>query len=285
VSVRVEWGRVRLGGGRAVHATAGDGGSPALFLHGWGIGPLAYSRAMGHLAAIGCRVLAPAQPGFGGTPALGKGECSFPGYARFAARYLDVLGIREPVTVVGHSFGGGVALQLAHDFPERVRGVVLCNAVGGPLHGPVPLRPMADRPLWSWGRDIGADLFALSALSRVVPAVLGGALPNLLQNPAAMWRVAGIARRADLVDQAATVARRGVPLTIVWSDRDRLVPYASHAALCRATGVRGEVVAGTHSWLIAEPHRLADVVLRAMVEAGVVEHALSRRARPVAAIA
>lgn len=255
-----------------------------LFLHGWGVGPLAYTGAVRHLADIGCAVVAPAQPGFGGTPALGADDTTFPGYARWAAEHLDAGGVREPVMVVGHSFGGGVALQLAHDFPELVRGVVLCNAVGGPHRGSIPeYRPMADRPIWEWGRDLGADLFALSAVTRVVPAVLGGALPNLVHNPRAMWRVAHVARRADLLGQAAAVAARGVPLTIVWSDRDRLVPHAAFAALCRAAGVRGEVVPGTHSWLIADPWRLADVVLRAMVDAGVVEHALARRRSPVAA--
>jgi pimeloyl-ACP methyl ester carboxylesterase len=82
-------------------------------------------------------------------------------------------------------------------------------------------------------------------------------------------------RRAHLLDEITAVAAAGVPVTLVWSDRDRLVPHTGFAALCRAVGVEGEVVPGGHSWLIADPRRFADIVLRAMVEAGVVESRLA----------
>jgi len=177
--------------------------------------------------------------------------------------------------VVGHSFGGGVALQLAHDHPDRVRGVVLCNAVGGPhRHDGGQRRPMAERPLWEWGRELGADLLGLSSMARILPPVLEEAVPNFVQHPMAMWRVAEFVRRADLLPQAARVAELGVPMTVVWSDRDRLVPHAAFAALCEASGVDGVVVPGFHSWMIADPVRFADIVWRATVEAGAVDHML-----------
>lgn len=246
-------------------------GAPVLFLHGWGVGPNSYTSALHALRAFGCDVVAPAQPGFGGCPELPRGDCNFGGYARWAADQLDTLGVDEPVVVVGHSFGGGVAIQFAHDHPERVRAVVLCNGVGGfPWAGPAE-DASADRPWWEWGRYIGADLVALPGIIRVLPALLGEAVPNLVHNPLAMWRVGEFVRQAHLLEEITAVTRRGTPVTIVWSDRDRLVPHAGFAALCRAAGVDGQVVPGGHSWLIADPRRFADIVLRAMVEAGVVE--------------
>ena len=249
---------------------------PVLFLHGWGVGPNSYAAPLTALAGLGCDVLAPAQPGFGGTPALAGGDCSFAGYAGWAADYLDQAGVDEPVVVVGHSFGGGVAVQLAHDHPDRVRAVVLCNGVGGfPWAGPAGTTVASERPWWEWGRHIGADLFALPGIVRVLPALLGEAVPNLVHNPLAMWRVGEFVRRAHLLEEIAAVAGRGVPITVVWSDRDRLVPHAGFSALCGAARVEGEVVPGNHSWLIAEPRRFVDIVLRAMVDAGVVEAALA----------
>jgi pimeloyl-ACP methyl ester carboxylesterase len=229
------------------------------------------------MAGTGCALAAPGQPGFGGTPPLVGAEYSFEGYARWTARYLDAVGAHDPVVVIGHSFGGGVALQLAHDFPERVAGVVLCNAVGGAPESGGPGGPAADRPVWQWGRHVGSDLLALSQAARVLPAVLGEAVPNLVHHPVAMWRVAGFARRADLLAQASTVAARRLPMTMVWSDRDGVVPFASFSALCRAACVRGVVVPGNHSWLIARPEQFADVAWRALVDAGVVERVLATR--------
>jgi pimeloyl-ACP methyl ester carboxylesterase len=248
---------------------------PVLFLHGWGVGPHSYGAPLANLQELGCQVMAPALPGFGGAPALGDRDCNFSGYARWAASYLDSLEIEGPVTLIGHSFGGGVAVQLASDHPERVATLVLCNAVGGsPWDDGRGSPAVGDRPWWEWGRILGADLLSVPSVMRVLPALLGEAVPNLVSNPLAMWRVGEFVRRARLLDELTAATRRGVPVTVVWSDRDRLVPLAGFAALCRAAGVKGQVVAGAHSWLIAEPRRFADIVLRAMVEAGVVQSAL-----------
>lgn len=285
VPVRVRSRHVQVGRGVVAPATrmssteegavVADGGTPVLFLHGWGVGPHSYDAPLAHLLALGCRVLAPAQPGFGGTRELPVGERDFAGYARWAAAYLDDMGVGERVIVVGHSFGGGVSIQFAHDFPERVSAVVVCNGVGGfPWAAASPTAPV-ERPLWEWGRYIGSDLFALPTLARVLPALLGEAVPNLVHNPLALWRVGEFVRKADLLAEIATVARRATPLTVVWSDRDRLVPHEGFSALCGAAGVHGVVVPGNHSWLIAEPRLFADIVLRAMVDAGVVEATLA----------
>ncbi len=248
-------------------------GTPVLFLHGWGVGPQTYRGALDLLAQSGFEVLAPAQPGFGGTPALRGSACSFSGYASWVARYLAHTGLDGPVGVVGHSFGGGVAIQLAHDHPELVASVVLCNPVGGPVRSSSSgeFQPMESRPLWDWGRELGADLLSLQSVTRVLPAVLEEAVPNLLHDPLAVWRVAAFVRRANLTSEARTVVSRGTPVTVVWSDRDRLVPHGAFAALCDATGNPGVVVPGHHSWMIAEPTMFADVVLRALVDSGALD--------------
>lgn len=264
----VRFERIEVAGARAEHGTGGSG-PPVLFLHGWGVGPRSYSGSLSKLTEIGCRVIAPAQPGFAGTAGLDAASCSFPGYSRWLVDYLSTLGVTEPVFVVGHSFGGGVAVQFAHDYPERVRGVVACNGVGGPARlGP------SERPWWDWGRQLGSDLLALESVARVIPAVLGEALPNFVQNPLAMWRVGEFVRRADLRREVRVLVRRQTALTLVWSDRDRLVSHGSFSMLCRAAGITGVVVPGHHSWLIADPRRFAEVVLRALVDAGVVEESL-----------
>src|SRR5207248_10400698 len=111
--------------GRASH------GSPSQFLQGWGQRHHAYKRRLKRLVHLGCRGYAPALPGFGGTADLPKSSMTLAGYAAWVDEFLDAVGVTEPLIVVGHSFGGGVSIQVAHDFPERVRSLVLVNSIGG----------------------------------------------------------------------------------------------------------------------------------------------------------
>src|SRR5436190_988284 len=124
------WKRTTVRGHPAMYGVAGHG-IPVLFLHGWGVGQQTYKRSLKRLAHLGCEVLAPALPGFGGTADLPGRDCTIAGYAAWAAEFLTAVGVTESAFVVGHSFGGGVAIKLAHDFPDRVRYLVLINSVGG----------------------------------------------------------------------------------------------------------------------------------------------------------
>src|SRR2546428_10676528 len=112
------WKKTTVSGRPAVYGVAGRG-LPVLFLHGWGLGQHTYKRALKRLVHLGCQVFAPALPGFGGTADPPSRPMSFVGYAAWVAKFLDPVGITEPVFAAGHSFGGGVAIKLAHDHPGR----------------------------------------------------------------------------------------------------------------------------------------------------------------------
>src|SRR5207253_2055908 len=130
-------------------------------------------------------------PGFGGTDDLPGDRMDFAGYADWVAEFTEKVGIDEPFFLVGHSFGGGVAIKLAHDWPEKVRYVVLVNSVGGSAwkgEG-ASLRTLAERPLWDWGLHFPGDIFPLPQLRKVLPVMLEDFLPNALRNPLAFWRV------------------------------------------------------------------------------------------------
>src|SRR5438067_8358515 len=154
------WKRTLVDGRTALYGEAGEG-LPVLFLHGWALGQHAYKRALKRLVQLGCKVYAPALPGFGGSADLPDGKFSFAGYAEWAATFLDAVEVTEPVFLVGHSFGGGVSIKLAHDFPDKVRYLVLVNSVGGSTwdRRGRRVRSMAERPLWDWGIHFPGDLF------------------------------------------------------------------------------------------------------------------------------
>lgn len=255
------WKRTEVDGRAALYGVAGSG-LPVVFVHGWGLGRHAYKAALKRLVALGCRVYAPALPGFGGTPDLSGDRFSFAGYAEWLAGFLDAVGVDEPVFLVGHSFGGGVAIKYAHDHPDRVRFLVLVNSVGGSAwssRGSV-VRSMAERPLWDWGIHFPRDVLPLPQLTRVLPRVLEDVVPNVVRNPRAIVRVANLARTADLTVELEELKRRALPVVVLWGDQDRIIPRASFDALCAAIGSEGEVVSGNHSWLLADPDAFGEVM-------------------------
>jgi pimeloyl-ACP methyl ester carboxylesterase len=276
--VSVRWHRIRVDGRAAACLEAGEG-RPVLFLHGWGLSHRAYRDSVRRLAESGVRVLAPALPGFSGTARLPAGEATLRGYAAWVIAFLDAMEVTEPVLLVGHSFGGGVGTVAAHDHPDRIGALVLVNAIGGGAwtRDGDQVRPMADRPLWNWGLHFSADLRRPAHLARVLPLVVSEALPNLVLDPRAFWQAAQLARDADLTTELTTLRRRGFPVVIVWSPRDRIVTEASVDALRAALGDAPTIsVPGGHNWLLADPDRFGRVMTN-VVEVADRARGLSRR--------
>ncbi len=119
--------------------------------------------------------------------------------------------------------------------------LLLANAIGSPTWALFPdeVRTMVQRPVWDWGRHIGTDILQSPRLVRLLPTLLEDFVPNLLHNPLGMFRTGEFIRRADLVREVEAIAARGIPVTVVWSDRDRLVPRSAFDELRRAAGVEG----------------------------------------------
>ncbi len=244
----------------AAYSMAGEG-MPVVLLHGWALAQHTYRKVIEAIADQGCMVIAPSMPGFGGSGDL-KGEAfSMSGYAKWVADLLDALEIEEPAVLVGHSFGGGVAIKLAHDMPARVRSLVLVNSIGGSAwRNGRTLRSIGERPLWDWGLHFPSDVWPVRQATRVLPVVFEDLVPNLVRNPRAIIRVANLARRADLRAELERLRDRGLPITILWGTRDGIIPRESFEALCVASGVEGTVVEGSHSWLLADPQHFGEVI-------------------------
>lgn len=246
---------------RPVQYADGGDGVPVLFLHGWGLGYRAYKHAISRLVELGCRVIAPSLPGFGGTADLPERHFSLKGYGDWVAAFLDALGIDERVFAIGHSFGGGVAIKFTHQHPGRVRSLVLVNSIGGSTwKSGSSIRSMAERPIWDWGLHFSADMWPLPQATRVLPVIVEELLPNLFRNPRALWRVGSLARTADLTPEMEELKERQLPVVVLWGLRDGLIPKDSFEALCLAVGTEGEVVEGSHSWLLADPDAFGEVI-------------------------
>lgn len=258
--------RVVHGHDRA-YVLAGEG--PALLLlHGLGSNLRTWDRVIERLSRDHL-VIAPDLLGHGQS-AKPRADYSLGGFANGLRDLLSILDI-ERVTVVGHSFGGGVAMQFAYQFPERTDRVVLVGSGG-------------------LGREVNPLLRALTlpgagpalAMAEIAPvralatraARLVGRLPVLagrgldvdeltevvddLATPAARWAFLHVLRAAvDPFGQVVTMLDRAylaaaMPMMLVWGERDRVVPVDhAWAGVSAMPGSRLEVFPGAGHF----PHR------------------------------
>lgn len=106
-------------------------GFPVLMLHGSGPGVSAWAnwRLVMPQLAERARVIAPDMAGFGYTERRPDLRYDMDTWVAQAVGMLDALGI-EQADLVGNSFGGGLALQVAIRHPQRIRRLVLMGSVG-----------------------------------------------------------------------------------------------------------------------------------------------------------
>jgi pimeloyl-ACP methyl ester carboxylesterase len=116
--------RLEIDGREVNYCELGEG--PAiLFVHGLGASWQSWLENMPEFAKDH-RVVAMDLPGFGYSETPGE-DISIEYYARWTAKFMDILGI-ESAAVVGNSMGGFVSAELAIKFPERVQRLVFVSA-------------------------------------------------------------------------------------------------------------------------------------------------------------
>ncbi len=128
----VDWSRhmhrVEVDGLAVNYVDIGEGdGTPVLLVHGLGGQWQNWLENIPRIAQER-RVLALDLPGHGMT-GMPRDKISIQGYGRTVDGFLDALGV-DRVDVVGNSMGGFVSSELAIQFPERVKRLVLVSAAG-----------------------------------------------------------------------------------------------------------------------------------------------------------
>lgn len=177
----------------SVLAAGQPGGRRVVFIHG---SPGLGEEWAPFLADVppGRLYLAPDRPGFGDSAQMPMTELQ-----QQADALLPLLGSegQDPVVLVGYSYGGPMALQLAADHPERVSGLLLIGAAADP--GLEEIHPLQ-------------EVAALDFFAQMLPTELANSNAELMS------------LRPGLEVLAQDLPDLRIPVTIVQGTADTLVP-------------------------------------------------------------
>jgi len=234
-------------------------GPALLLLHGLGCDHTTFSAVIERLSRR-FTVIAPDLLGHGASDKP-RADYTLGGYANGMRDLLAVLNI-DRVTVVGHSFGGGIAMQFAYQFPQHTERLMLV-APGGLGREVSPVLRGLTLPGAGTAVAIAASPPVLAVARFLGQWAHAAGLPGTADIPGALSVLAGKRdpheREAFLHVLRAVVDRRGqvvtmtdraylaanMPTCVLWGAKDSVLPVA-HAEIARRTfpGARIEIVEG-----------------------------------------
>jgi pimeloyl-ACP methyl ester carboxylesterase len=233
-----EW-QIELHGRRVIYRVAGSG-PPVVLIHGM-LNSSRHWQGVAERLAEDYTVIAPDLIGHGDSAAP-RGDYSLGAHAASIRDLLAAIGV-DRATIVGHSLGGGVAMQFFYQFPQRVERLVLISSGGlGREVGPMlrlaalpgmslalslTIHPKLLGALWALGRrlrerGIGTGVY-LQAIARALrPLETPGARQAFLHTLRAVIDVRG--QRVAATDRLGLL--EAIPTLIVWGERDNTIPLA-----------------------------------------------------------
>lgn len=217
--------------GRQVYVEQAGEGEPVVLLHGFCCSSFTWREVIPGLAEHH-RVIAPDLPGFGYTERPCNPQAyRFAGLGRTVLDLLDRLGVEE-AHLVGHSFGGALALWLAERYPERVRSLTLVATA-------TPELTVERRQPWARFRSLNYLLLHTALLSR---GAIRKALEESYYDPSLVTDELVDAYRERLLVEGVEEACYGflapvedppppvdllgleMPVLVLWGDSDEVIP-------------------------------------------------------------
>lgn len=235
-------------GGRLFGVRAGSGPPAVLALHGWARSSEDFVATLDGFDGVALDL-----PGFGATPPPPE-PWGAAGYAAAVAEVLPELD--RPVIVVGHSFGGRVAVHLAASHPEAVAGLVLTGA-------PLVRRPGASARKPALAYRVGRALHRKGLFSdeRMDALRRRYGSRDYLAATGVMRGVHVTVVNETYEDQLRAVT---CPVELVWGDDDTEVPVAvaEAARALLASATLTTVPGAGHLVPLTAPGALQDAVRR-----------------------
>jgi len=242
----------------------------AVNVHGFFAGGGMYWRESSHLAhSLGWRLVNPSLPGFGGSDPLPWEDVNMEQISHQVLELLDHLDADHAV-LLGHSMGGAVAVQFAHDHPERTLGIVYRDGVATPAWK--KRRGVLVAMLAPALPDVAgvADLIAAALLDtpdlligRRLTSTMRGLWPDARRNLRTMGRtlpVGAMLMSIDMREELRHVVEEEIPFLPVWGCFDRIVNASTAAEVSKMVKRNVVWVPGGHSWMLPRPQGQVDVL-------------------------
>lgn len=226
-------------------------GAPIVLLHGFGMRPGTY-RPTAVLLGRRARVVIPDLFAV-------RGRWRWRRVVDALEATLDGLGL-DQVTMIGHSFGGGIELGLAARHPERVTELVFSDTLAVSAEW-----GLADEALrHPWG------------LMRLATAPAAAAfVSRWLLHPRQMVAAAWWGFRSEREGPIDAVVRAGIPAHVLWASRDSILPRSDGRAFAARLGASFTVARSLdgrpvdHDWMFQNPGlfvaHLQSLQLRALI--------------------
>lgn len=210
-------------------------GPPVVLLHGYAMQPATYGR-LADILGRRCRVVIPdlfAVPG----------RWDYDEVVDAVAATVDRLGL-DRVTMLAHSFGGGVQLGFASRFPDRVVELVFSDTLG-----------MSHE----WGLADEALRHPVRLLRLATPAAAAAFARSWMSHPrqlvAAGWW--GFTSRRD--GESRAIADAGLPAHVLWANRDSVLSRQDGAEFARSLHASFTIATAPdrrpvdHDWMFQQP--------------------------------
>lgn len=197
-------------------------GQPLILLHGWGTDSQIWESTASALSSSG-QVISFDWPGFGQSDFPSQ-AWSLDDYAQTLKKIIDELKLKKP-TLLGHSFGGRVAIKFATTHPKAIKKLILVSSAGiKPKHGIV---------WWSLflGAKVGKTVFKIPPLSFFFPKVRRFFYQTTKRTD---YLNSGKLKKTFLKvikeDLTPLLTKISVPTLIIWGEKDQEVPL-KHAQI------------------------------------------------------
>ena len=230
---------LELHGHEVIYRTAGSG-PPLVIVHGM-VNSSKHWRDVALRLAETHTVIVPDLIGHGDSAAV-RGDYSIGAHAAVIRDLLSAIGV-ESASFVGHSLGGGIAMQFFYQFPHRVERLALVSSGGlgrevSPLLRGAAL-PGASALVWAASHrrvlgvldGVGAGLGKLGWRKAVYLKAITRALRPLGAPEARQAFLQSLRSVIDVHGQKVSATDRlyllgPVPTLVVWGERDRTIPIA-----------------------------------------------------------